>query len=314
MKIEYLSEFLVLCETMNYTKAAKELFISQPVLSTHIQNLEKELGAMLIERSDGRMRLTRCGETLLRDAPAVIGQYRRMVEDIQAKKDGLAESVRVGFLRHSFAAAVKDTAKALKRQAPDTQISLRSGGYVEIMRALAENEIDVAFTVDVDDTARETRNVEYLGTERVVLAAPKGLLPATAVEEGFVRTDDANACPVLVPASTETGKYAAWLKVRLGEVGIKSSIFGTFLDPELRDFEMTTKGCGCFLMEDFAKDLDRGSFDVLPIGSLEGEISIDLIAVWKRSNRSSIVETVVSMTKERMRQEAIAENLRERRL
>ena len=44
MKTETLYEFLVLSKTLNYSKAAENLYISQSVLSKHIQEMEKELG------------------------------------------------------------------------------------------------------------------------------------------------------------------------------------------------------------------------------------------------------------------------------
>ena len=48
--LDYSREFLVLAARLNYRETAALLNISQPALSRHMQQLEKEVGAQLIER------------------------------------------------------------------------------------------------------------------------------------------------------------------------------------------------------------------------------------------------------------------------
>lgn len=50
---------------LSFTKAANELFISQPAISKHIQELEKEYGVRLFDRIGNRIQLTRAGQLLL---------------------------------------------------------------------------------------------------------------------------------------------------------------------------------------------------------------------------------------------------------
>ena len=53
MKTEHLREFAVLAQHLNFTIAAKELFIAQSTLSAHVAQLEEELGFALLERRGG---------------------------------------------------------------------------------------------------------------------------------------------------------------------------------------------------------------------------------------------------------------------
>ncbi len=64
MKTEHLREFAVLARHLNFTVAAKELFIAQSTLSAHMAQLEEELGFELIERK-GDVRLTVAGSMFL---------------------------------------------------------------------------------------------------------------------------------------------------------------------------------------------------------------------------------------------------------
>lgn len=58
MKLEYLEDFVVLAETMNYEQAAFKLYVSQSTLSKHIQSLEEDLGEPLVYHESGRTFLT----------------------------------------------------------------------------------------------------------------------------------------------------------------------------------------------------------------------------------------------------------------
>lgn len=56
-----LKVFRSVATLLSFTKAANELFISQPAISKHIQELEKEYGVQLFDRIGNRIQLTRAG-------------------------------------------------------------------------------------------------------------------------------------------------------------------------------------------------------------------------------------------------------------
>ena len=64
MTTERLYEFLILSQTLNYSKAARKLFMTQSTLSRHIMELEKELGVSVLERSTHGVSLTQAGKIL----------------------------------------------------------------------------------------------------------------------------------------------------------------------------------------------------------------------------------------------------------
>ncbi len=74
MEIRYLKEFTELAEILNFTSAAENLYISQPVLSKHIRSLEKELGAPLFNRGKV-LSLTDFGKLYLKYAGEIIEKY-----------------------------------------------------------------------------------------------------------------------------------------------------------------------------------------------------------------------------------------------
>lgn len=76
MNTEKLYEFLVLSHTLNYSKAAEILYISQPVLTLHIQEMEKELNIRLFQRTTHGVSLTQAGFLLSRRAAGLIDKCR----------------------------------------------------------------------------------------------------------------------------------------------------------------------------------------------------------------------------------------------
>ena len=61
MDIQQIKNFLVLCDTLNFRKAAEQINIVQPALSKQIQLLENEVGALLFNRSKRTVILTDAG-------------------------------------------------------------------------------------------------------------------------------------------------------------------------------------------------------------------------------------------------------------
>jgi DNA-binding transcriptional LysR family regulator len=61
MDIQQIKNFLTLCDTLNFRKAAEQINIVQPALSRQIQLLENEVGALLFNRSKRTVTLTTAG-------------------------------------------------------------------------------------------------------------------------------------------------------------------------------------------------------------------------------------------------------------
>ena len=60
-----LNVFLTAAETLNFTRAARELNMTQPSVSQHVQELERHFGTALFDRSGRKVSLTDAGEALL---------------------------------------------------------------------------------------------------------------------------------------------------------------------------------------------------------------------------------------------------------
>lgn len=88
MKLEVLEEFVMLAKTLNFSVAARKLYISQPTLSTHMMSLEKELGFPLLIRKPV-LALTPSGEEFLDFAQETLDNHHTMLDRCRALSHAL---------------------------------------------------------------------------------------------------------------------------------------------------------------------------------------------------------------------------------
>lgn len=116
MKFETLEEFIVFAKHLSFSKAADELFISQPALSMHMSSLEKEIGVALIKRS-GRPSLTPAGLIFLKRCQVLLEMYHAAIEEAHEATASLLPARILDNERsyelHLLAAFVKDVPYAL---------------------------------------------------------------------------------------------------------------------------------------------------------------------------------------------------------
>ena len=83
MDVKQLEAFVAVAKYKNFSKAARELFLTQPTVSAHIQNLEKELGTILFNRNNKCITLTKSGEILLENAISILNNCKKAIYDIK---------------------------------------------------------------------------------------------------------------------------------------------------------------------------------------------------------------------------------------
>lgn len=88
--------FIAAARTLSFTKAAEELFISQPAVSKHVCALESAYGVTLFNRRGSRLELTPAGEVLLGCAERLEAEYRRMQYEMSRCTERLEGELRLG--------------------------------------------------------------------------------------------------------------------------------------------------------------------------------------------------------------------------
>ena len=88
-----LRTFRCVCQTMNFTQAARQLFLTQPAVSQHIHALEKRYGLPLFTHQGKTLALTPAGKTLAAYARLLQNDETLLARKMEACQKGSAESL-----------------------------------------------------------------------------------------------------------------------------------------------------------------------------------------------------------------------------
>jgi len=158
---------LVSCAVL--IRAARELALSQPSVSNQVAQLERELGARLLERRPGGLRLTREGEILLEHADAIAERFQLAGAQLAAAAAGQRARLRIGALPTALAGFVPAAIARLRRQHPGTSVTFDEGTPEELAARLASGELDLAIVYE--DARLAHRGSAGLGRHQVIVRA-----------------------------------------------------------------------------------------------------------------------------------------------
>ncbi|MCE7081984.1 LysR family transcriptional regulator [Streptomyces sp. ST2-7A] len=178
MQLQQLRYFTAVAETRHFTRAARREHVAQPSLSQQIRALERELGAELFHRARGHITLTDAGEALLPLARRILADAetaRREVQEVALLRRG---RVRLGAPPSLCTSLVPDVLRDFRDRYPAVELHLREGGSPDLVRVLADGELDLALVITpLTGPAPALTAVDLLREELVVVSAPDGPPP-----------------------------------------------------------------------------------------------------------------------------------------
>jgi LysR family transcriptional regulator, benzoate and cis,cis-muconate-responsive activator of ben and cat genes len=170
MEIRHLRYFVTVARERNFTRAAEKLHIAQPPLSRQIQQLEEEVGMVLLDRDSRPLRLTEAGRLLYEHAAQVLERF----DDLRTMMRRFREAERprfvIGFVASTLYAALPHLIRRFRAETPGVDVSLVEMVSLEQIVALKDGRIDVGFgRIRFDDPAVRR---DVLREERLVVALP----------------------------------------------------------------------------------------------------------------------------------------------
>ncbi|MFR3684024.1 MAG: LysR family transcriptional regulator [Enterococcus sp.] len=173
MKIEYIQSFVTLSNTLNYTKAAESLYITQPTLSRHIQLIEAELGCLLVERNTRQVHLTAEGKIFLDYATNMIFDYNRATRQIKKLGHKQEPQLNIGFLRGGTASYLLPVLQDFTKKNSNIYLNLYDGNHEELVTDLRAGNHDLCMTMSSTLTGLTQIKSHTIADVAVVLAVPE---------------------------------------------------------------------------------------------------------------------------------------------
>lgn len=140
--------FMTAARLLNFTRAAEELFITQPALSRNISGLEEELKLLLFVRHNNVLTLTAGGQILYNWLCQSNKDFEAALESARQANTRSDQNLRIGFVRSELPSLrVAWALKRLSKKQPDIQVFFDHFLSHEIIEKLEEHTMDVAVMV-----------------------------------------------------------------------------------------------------------------------------------------------------------------------
>ncbi len=137
-----LKVFHTVAKRLNFTKAADELFITQPAVSKHIQEIESHFKVRLFERNGSKIRLTKAGGVLLHYTNQIFGLYTSLEFELNSLTESQKGQLRIGASTTIAQYVLPPLLADFHKRYEDIRISLTISNTEQIEQALKNKDID----------------------------------------------------------------------------------------------------------------------------------------------------------------------------
>jgi DNA-binding transcriptional LysR family regulator len=170
-----LKVFYTVATRLNFTKAATELYISQPAVSKHIQELEETYKTKLFERNGSKIALTPAGKILLKHTKNIFEIYREIdfeMSSFISERQGL---LRLGASTTISQYIIPPVLARFHQKQKDIKVNLLNGNTEQIENALINKEIEIGI-VEGQSKNQSIKYIPFLKDELVLVCNTKNPL------------------------------------------------------------------------------------------------------------------------------------------
>lgn len=203
MEIRQLRYFLKVAETLNFSEASRQLFITQSTLSQQINKLEQELDMQLFERNSHEVTLTEAGEHLRCYAQKAVNSVDDCVQHLEDLRNMLTGELNIG-VTFSFNSIAHESIMAFLKKYPHVKLNVCYKPMSELLRMLKARELDIvlAFKPSVVDEHIESRLL-FINHLAVIAGEDHPLM-----RQSLVRLEDLKRYSLVLPAHGLQARHA----------------------------------------------------------------------------------------------------------
>lgn len=163
-----LKVFYTVASRLSFTKAASELFITQPAISKHIQELEEQYKIKLFDRNGSKISLTSAGNILLIHTKNIFEIYREIDFDMSSLINERTGLLRVGASTTISQYIIPPLLARFHQKMQDVKVHLLNGNTEQIENALLNKEIEIGI-VEGQSKNKSIKYTEFLKDELVLV-------------------------------------------------------------------------------------------------------------------------------------------------
>ena len=197
--------FLALAETLNYSRAAQQLYLTQPGLSHQIASLEQELNTKLFTRNLRQVQLTPAGALLAKEIGNVIAAGEDLFDRVRMVGCGYTGTLTVGVLEGQWLGEpVAKLIHGFMEAYPNIDLRIVQSSFGELRTQLISGKLDVILTLCFD--IRDLDGITWVNyvEDRSVLAVSRRL-PLASLERVTAEDLSKETLLVISPEDSKVG-------------------------------------------------------------------------------------------------------------
>lgn len=185
--------FMSVAENLSFSKAADQMFISQPAITRHIQELEDRYKITLFERKGNKIYLTTAGKKIYNSYKVIAQKYRELEFEIGQINDSIIGDFKIGASSTISQYIIPKAIASFHKKYPKGQFFLTNGNSFEMENLLLDNKIDMALVENITSQSG-IRYRDFLDDELIVVT---GIHSVYSRKKTFTK-DDLSSIPIVL--------------------------------------------------------------------------------------------------------------------
>ncbi len=223
-----LTVFVTVARTLSFTRSAAVLNVSQPAISKHIKELERDFGEPLFSRHGNRIALTAKAEEIMPLVEHILEGYHLLGEVVSRDSRSFEGVIHVGASTTIAQYVLPRILAQFNREYPHIKLSLISANSEDVIRLLERKEIEIALIEG--DTISSAAHYAPLAADKIVLVSTNNRKRELSLDELrglplLIREEGSGTLSVILSALQECGVSRRELNVQL-QLGSSEAIVG----------------------------------------------------------------------------------------
>lgn len=253
--------FMAVAEQLSFTRAAEQLYITQPAVSKHIRELEQVLGVSLFQRKSNKIELTQAGELVKGRLMQVFEIYGNMEYEIGLLKNTISGELRIAASSTIAQYVLPEYLSHFYEQYPHLRVSIASGNSREVEDLLESNRADIGI-VEGYSSRNGMVYLPFLEDELIAVASP---LHMASLPDRLSISDLLSVPLVIREAGSGTleviGRVLQELSVRVDQLNVMLQLGTT---EGIKQFLEHSSCIGIVSEKAVAKELQQGTLVSIP--------------------------------------------------
>ena len=296
MNLKQLEAFVQIADSGSFSKAAKELYLTQPTISAHISSLEKELNTRLFVRNTKDVRLSDSGAVLYDYAKQMIALQKKIEDAFVVREEKGQQCITIAASTIPAQYLLPGILAAYNERFPNQQFKIIESDSTKVVEQVVNHTVDIGFTGTVIDK-RLCKYIPFYQDELVVIT------PNTEKYRGYAKEkQDAkwivNEALIMREEGSGTRKEAEKQLKKIGIYPTKLNVIASMESTEAIK-RAVANGMGISLISRLAAEdeIQKGKFLAFPISA--DDMRRDINVIYNRNlqlSRSS--ERFIKVVKE----------------